>query len=63
MKNQDQLIRSIEQRIEDLSFIDEDLAYQFECDLYYETDGDDVPIVELFNQELLDELDQLIQSY
>ena len=63
MKNQDQLIRSIEQRIEDLSFIDEELAYQFECDLYYETDGDDVPIVELFNQELLDELDQLIQSY
>ena len=63
MKNQEQLIRSIEQRIEDLSFIDEDLAYQFECDLYYETDGDDVPIVELFNQELLEELDQLIESY
>ena len=61
MKNQ--LIRSIGQRIEDLFFIDEDLAYQFECDLYYETDGDDVPIVELFNQEVLDELNQLIQSY
>jgi|APGre2960657373_1045057.scaffolds.fasta_scaffold92741_2 hypothetical protein len=59
MKN---LIHSIEQRIKDLSSIDEDLAYQFECDLYYETDGDDVPIVELFNQELLEELNQLIES-
>jgi len=38
MKN---LIRSIEHRIKDLSSIDEDLAYQFECDLYYETDGID----------------------
>ena len=63
MKNQEQLIRSIEQRIEVLSFIDEDLAYQFECDLYYETDDNDVPIVELFNQELLEELNQLIESY
>ena len=60
MKN---LIHSIEQRIKDLSSIDEDLAYQFECDLYYETDGNDVPIVELFNQELLEELNQLIESY
>lgn len=63
MKNQEQLVQSIEQRIKDLSFIDEDLAYQFKCDLYYETDGDDVPIVELFNQELLEELNQLIESY
>ena len=63
MKNQEQLILSIEQRIEDLSSIDEDLAYQFECDLYYETDDNDVPIVELFNQELLEELNQLIESY
>ena len=63
MKNQEQLIRSIEQRIEDLYSINEDFAYQFECDLYYETDDNDVPIVELFNQELLEELNQLIESY
>ena len=31
----EQLIRSIEQQLENLMHFDGDLAYQYECDLYY----------------------------
>ena len=56
--NQEQLIRSIEQQLENLMTLDDDLAYQYECDLYY-ADIDE-PIVELFTPELLEELTQLV---
>ena len=55
---QDQLIRSIEQQLENLAHFDDDLAYQYECDLYY-ADIDE-PIVELFTPELLTELENLV---
>lgn len=56
--NQAQLIRSIEQQLENLMTLDDDLAYQYECELYY-ADIDE-PIVELFTPELLEELTQLV---
>ena len=59
--NQEQLIRSIEQQLENLMTLDEDLSYQYECDLYY-ADEIDKPIVELFTPELLDELTQLVNE-
>lgn len=58
--NQEQLIRSIEQQLENLMTLDDDLAYQYECDLYY-ADIDE-PIVELFTPELLEELTQLVNE-
>ena len=39
--------------------LDDDLAYQYECDLYY-ADKIDEPIVELFTPELLDKLTQTV---
>jgi hypothetical protein len=56
---QEQLIRTIEQRMEDLMVFDEDLAYQYDCDYYYEN-GE--PIVELFTPQLLQEIEQHIQE-
>lgn len=56
----EQLIRSIEQQLENLMTLDDDLAYQYECDLYY-ADIDE-PIVELFTPELLEELTQLVNE-
>jgi len=56
----EQLIRSIEQQLENLMTLDDDLAYQYECDLYY-ADIDE-PIVELFTPELLDELTTLVNE-
>ena len=53
---QDQLIRSIEQQIDDLSYLDEELFNQC-CDKYY--DENDQPITELFTPELLTELENL----
>ena len=61
--NQEQLIRSIEQQLENLMTLDADLEYQYECDLYYfenEDDGPTKPIVELFTLELLKELEDLV---
>lgn len=57
----EQLIRSIEQQLENLMTLDDDLAYQYECDLYY-ADKIDEPIVELFTPELLEELTQLVNE-
>ena len=59
---QEQLIRSIEQQLENIQCFDEDLAYQYECELYYDCNDDEepVPIVENFTPKLLEELTQLI---
>lgn len=61
-ETQEQLIRSIEQQLENLMTLDDDLYYQYECDLYYhdEDDGPTAPIVELFTPELLKELEDLV---
>ena len=58
---QEQLIRSIEQLLENLMTIDEDIAYQYECELYYDCNDDEkpVPIVENFTPELLAELEKV----
>lgn len=56
---QEQLIRSIEQQLENLMTLDEDAAYDYEYNLYY-ADKIDEPIVENFTPELLTELENLI---
>jgi hypothetical protein len=58
---QEQLIATIEQRLEDLMVYDEDLAYQYDCDLYY-ADNMDQPIVELFTPQLLQEIEHHIEK-
>jgi hypothetical protein len=60
--DQEQLIRSIEQQLENLMALDDDLAYQYDCDLYYEVADDEepIPIVEAFTPELLKELEDLV---
>ena len=55
--DQAQLIRSVEQQLENLMTLDEDLEYQYECELYYDNDE---PIVEQFTPELLKELEELV---
>lgn len=59
---QEQLISSIEQQLENLMHFDDDLAYQYDCDLYYEVADDEepIPIVEAFTPELLKELEDLV---
>ena len=59
---QEQLIQSIEQQLENLMHFDDDLAYQYDCDLYYEVADDEepIPIVEAFTPELLKELEDLV---
>jgi len=56
-----QLIRSIEQQLENLMALDDDLAYEYECDLYY-ADKIDEPIEELFTPELLKELEKIVSE-
>ena len=60
--DQEQLIRCIEQQLENLMHFDDDLAYQYDCDLYYEVADDEepIPIVEAFTPELLKELEDLV---
>jgi len=43
-------------------YFDDDLAYQYDCDLYYEVADDEepIPIVEAFTPELLKELEDLV---
>jgi hypothetical protein len=59
---QEQLVCSIEQQLENLMALDDDLAYQYECDLYYDCNEDEelAPIVELFTPELLAELEKIV---
>ena len=61
-ETQEKLIRSIEQQLENLMLLDDDLAYQYECELYYDCNEDEepVPIVENFTPELLIELENLV---
>ena len=63
--NQAQLIRSIEQQLENLMLFDEDLAYEYECDLYYDCNEDEEPqpIVENFTLKLLTELEKVVYEY
>jgi hypothetical protein len=56
---QEQLISSIEQQLENLMHFDDELEYQYECELYYDC-NDDKPIVEKFTPELLKELENLV---
>jgi hypothetical protein len=58
-ETQEQLIREIEQQLENLMHFDDELEYQYECELYY-PDTDDEPIVEKFTPELLKELEDLV---
>jgi len=60
----EQLIRSIEQQLENLILLDDDLAWEYECALYYDCNEDEEPqpIVELFTSELLKELEDLIDQ-
>ena len=57
--DQVQLILSIEQQLENLMILDEDLEYQYECDLYY-ADKIDEPILEKFTPKLLAELEKVV---
>lgn len=61
---QEQLIRSIEQQLDNLMSIDYDLAYEYECALYYDCNDDEFPvrIVENFTPELLTELENLVYN-
>lgn len=61
-ETQEQLIRSIEQQLENLMLLDDDLAYQYEGELYYDCNDDEEPkpIVENFTSQLLKELEELV---
>ena len=61
-KTQAQLIRSIEQQLENLAHFDYDLAWEYECALYYDCNDDEepTPIVENFTPELLAELEKVV---
>jgi hypothetical protein len=58
-ETQEQLIRSIEQQLENLSTLDEELCFEYESKLYH-SDFMDEPIVEKFTPELLTELENLV---
>jgi phenylacetate-coenzyme A ligase PaaK-like adenylate-forming protein len=58
-ETQEQLIRSIEQQLENLAHFKDELAYEYESKLYY-SDFMDEPIVEKFTPELLKELEDLV---
>lgn len=62
---QEQLILSIEQQLENLAHFDDDLAYQYECELYYDCNEDEEPqpIRENFTSELLTELEKVVYEY
>ena len=61
-ETQEQLIRSIEQQLDNLMSIDYDLAWEYECELYYDCNDDEepVPILEKFTPELLNELERVV---
>lgn len=63
-QTQEQLLRSIEQQLENLMVLDVDLVYQYECDLYYDCgEGEEPkPIIELFTPELLTKLENLVRE-
>jgi hypothetical protein len=61
-ETQAQLIRSIEQQLDNLMILDYDLAWEYECELYYDCNDDEepTPIVENFTPELLAELEKVV---
>jgi len=59
--DQAQLIRCIEQQLENLAHFDAELAYQYEDDLYSGDDMDE-PIIDNFTTELLKELEQIVYA-
>jgi hypothetical protein len=59
--DQAQLIRCIEQQLENLAHFDAELAYQYEDDLYSGDDMDE-PIVDKFTLTLLAELEQIVYA-
>ncbi len=61
-ETQAQLIRCIEQQLENLAHFDAELAYQYEDDLYSGDDMDE-PIVDKFTPELLKELEQIVFAF
>jgi hypothetical protein len=56
---QDQLIRSIEQQLENVMHFSDELSDKYHQYMYY-PDTDDEPIVERFTPELLKELEDLV---
>lgn len=59
--DQDQLIRSIGQELENLMALDEGLFEKYDSYCYY-PDTDYEPIVERFTPELLKELEELVRE-
>jgi len=57
---QEQLIASIEQQLENLMTFDSELELEYELALY---DEDGEPIVDLFTEELLNEILEHIDRY
>lgn len=57
---QEQLIRCIEQQLDDLSYLNEDLFNEW-CDRLY-TENDE-PIVERFTLKVLNQLTSLVSDY
>ena len=60
-ETQAQLIRCIEQQLENLAHFDAELAYQYEDGLYSGDDMDE-PIVDKFTPTLLKELEQIVYA-
>lgn len=60
----EQLIRSIEQQLDNIQSFDENLAWEYECELYYDCNDDEEPqpIVELFTPELLKNLTEIAMN-
>ena len=59
--NQEQLIRSISQQLENLMSLDEELSEKYDNYCFY-PDTDYEPIVERFTPELLKELEDLVRK-
>jgi hypothetical protein len=59
--NQEQLIRSISQQLENLMTLDEELSEKYDAHCFY-PNTDYEPIVERFTPELLKELEDLVRK-
>ena len=55
--NQAQLIRSIEQQLENLMTLDDDLAHDYDLILY---DDQEQPIINNFTPQVLEQLTQIV---
>ena len=60
-ETQEQLIRSINQQLENLMTLNEELSEKYDAYCYY-PDTDYEPIVERFTPELLKELEDLVRE-